>query len=266
MSNTMYDFIVIGASKEGFDLVKSLNKTNKNYKIAFISKVFRPEYTEEIENVDYITGSTIYSNFVHGLIGITVNTNITYYGKKVIIATGSKPSIKSNLKTDNIYYNVLDFKEKNKNKPLLIFGETEKAANCVITMSKKFKYIYFCCLGTEPSCSEKTKEKLAACENVALLPLCSVASCKNNKDNKLEEVKLSTFETLKCANIIAFTTRKPDIPKLASNMITIDKNGYIKVNRNGETEIVKNIFAIGECANTNTTVLKLTRLLTGQEG
>ena len=266
MTNIVYDFLVLGASKEGFELVKNLATKNSEYKIAFISKKFREEYQEKFDNVVYIEGAPIYSSYIHGLIGLSLDQTTSYFGKKLIIATGSKPSIKTNLKTDNIYYNLLDFKEKNKNKPLLIFGETEKAANCVLSMAKKFKYVYFCCLGTEPSCSDKTKEKLAACDNVALLPLCSVASCKNDKNNKLQEVKLSTFEVLKCANIIAFTARKPETPKLASNMITLDKNGYIKVNKNGETEILKDILAVGECANTNMSISKLTRFLTEQEG
>ena len=52
--NYQYDLIIIGDSKEGNQLVKSIALANLNIKIAFISREFKSATTPDFLNVEYI--------------------------------------------------------------------------------------------------------------------------------------------------------------------------------------------------------------------
>lgn len=247
MCDILYDFIVIGASHDGYKIVKTLCKFKPNLKICFISKKFDKKQILP-ENIVCVTGSPIYSTFNHGVIGINLSDK-AYFGTKIIIATGTKPKKLTGLKTEYLGYKLSDLNIRSKITPIVIVGNNDEAAKGALTLAETHKYIYMCLRESELQCSDELKEKIMNKNNILVLPLSSVVACKHNKQNKLQEVKLSTYSVLKCGFIIAFTERSPELPRLANNMLTIDINGAIKVNKNNETEIIPNIYAIGSCAS-----------------
>lgn len=247
MSDMLYDFIVIGASHDGYKIVKTLCKFKPDVKICFISKKFDKKQILP-DNVVCIIGAPIYSTFNHGVIGINLSDK-AYFGTKVIIATETKPKKLNGVKTDYLGYKLADISIRSKITPIVVVGNNDDAAKGALTLAETHKYIYMCLKESELKCSDELKEKIENKDNILVLPLSYIIACKHNKQNKLQEVKLNTYSILKCGFIVAFTDRLPEIPRLANNMLTCDLTGAIKVNKNNETEIIPNIFAIGGCAS-----------------
>ena len=92
--------------------------------------------------------------------------------------------------------------------------------------------------------------------NIALLPHCRIVSCKNEPNGALCSVKLDTLESLKCKGIVCVGDRVANIDKwFNTSMIALDENKLVKVNEFGQTIDGLNIFAIGTCAETSSTMI-----------
>ena len=84
------------------------------------------------------------------------------------------------------------------------------------------------------------------------MPNCHIASCKNNKEGKLVEITLDTYDTINCSALVLALGRRPEVSGVDPKMIELDEDKYIKINTQHQTTKVANIYAIGECTKHNT--------------
>ena len=249
--NELYDVVILGASPEGIALGELLN-TQSNIKVALISKDFKNiSNKHKLENIKLISGEVILINYFKGLISFTFKNNTSIFGKKAVIAVGSRP-IKSEIKNTNICYKPADLEETSKTKPVVIFGNNLDAANYAIELSKKFKYVYLCTKEFKLNCDLPRKKKIANLANVVHLPGCKIMTCKNDKIGKLQEVTLDTYDTIRCSALIMALGKLPDTTNLAKRVFDVDQDGYIITKAFNETTKVPNLFAIGACSDHNT--------------
>ena len=246
--NQLYDVIIIGASDEGISFCKHLLANTTGVKVALVSRNFnRPV---EIEGLIKINKEVIFSSYNQGLIGLTLADRTQIFGINVVIAVGTKP-IKSNLKNNNIRYNITDLKAA-KNSPAVVVGNDNLAVDFAITMSKKFKYVYLCSNTIELECDNKHLKKLENIANIVHLPNCNVISCKNDKNGNLTEVQLDSYSSIRCSTLVMSLGRTPDNSGLSKRMIEVDSNGYIITKEFNVTTVVPKIYAIGTCTRSST--------------
>ena len=253
--NELYDVIIIGASIEGIVLAEYIKAKAPETKVALVSKHFNfVKATNKLLDTELIIGESVYSNFNHGLIILTLKNKQLVVGKNVVIATGGYP-IKApadRYKNKNICYNPRDIAINPKNKPAIVFGNGNDAVNFALTMAKKFKYVYLCSEVFKLGCDAKLLKKLNDTANIVHLPNCFITSCKNDKDGKLQEVTLNTYDTIKCSALVLALGRKPHVNGVDPKMIELDADKYIKINTQHQSTKVPNIYAIGECTKHNT--------------
>jgi thioredoxin reductase len=244
----LYDVIVIGASEEGISFCEQLLAKTTGLKVALVSRNFnRPV---EVVGLTKISGEVIFSTYNRGMIGLTLHDRTQVFGVNVIIAVGTKP-IKSNLKNNNIHYNLLNIKTS-KTTPVVVAGNNNLAVSYALALAKKFKYVYLCSNSVELDCDAKYIKKLENVANIVHLPNCNVLSCKNDKDGKLVEIQLDTYSSIRCSALVMSLGRIPDNPGLSKRMIEVDPNGYVITKEFNVTTIIPNIYAIGSCAKNGT--------------
>lgn len=253
--NELYDVIIIGASVEGIALAEYIKAKAPETKVALVSKHFNfVKAANKLLDTELITGESIYSNFNHGLIILTLKNKQLVVGKNVVIATGGYPirAPADRYKNKNICYNPRDITINPKNKPAIVFGNNNDAVNFALSMAKKFKYVYLCSEVFKLDCDAKLLKKLNDVANIVHLPNCFITSCKNDKSGKLQEVTLNTYDAIKCSAVVLALGRKPHVSGVDPKMIELDVDSYIKINAQHQSTKVPNIYAIGECTKHNT--------------
>jgi len=255
--NELYDVIIIGASAEGLTLANYLLLNKPDLKIAIISKSFK-YLTQKLNTLvaDKFTGEVILSTYYHGIIGFILKDKRTIYGKKAVIATGTKPIKLSTddpkLKNSGIIYNPVDLTNISKNHQVVIVGNSAEAVKYSIELSKKFKYIYLCSKEFKLNCNAKMIKKLNELPNVVHLPGCNIVSYKKDKNGRIQEVTLDTYSTIHCAALIGAFGRMPDVSGISTKMLEVDLDGYAVVNSKNESTKIPGIYVIGACARRNT--------------
>ena len=126
------------------------------------------------------------------------------------------------------------------------------AVSYALELAKKFKYVYLCSSVFKLDCNSKLLNKLNNTANIVHLPNCHIVSCKNDKEGKLAEITLDTYETIKCSALVVALGRLPDASGVSPRMIELDQDNYIKTNSLHQTTVVPTIYAIGECTRHNT--------------
>lgn len=253
--NELFDIIVLGASESGISLCEQIKAKAPEKKIALISKHFKfVKTSNKLLDTKLIEGESVLSSYNHGLVILTLKDRRLVVGKNLVIATGGKPikAGKDTFKNINICYKPADITINPKNKPAVVYGNNEDAVLYSLTLAKKFKYVYLCSSVFNLECSAKTLKKLNEVANIVHLPNCHVASCKNDKEGKLCEITLDTYETIKCSALVFALGRLPDISGISLKMIELEQDKYIKINNMHQTTLVPNIYAIGECTKHNT--------------
>lgn len=244
----LYDVVIIGASEEGINFCEQLLTKTIGLKVALVSRNFnRPS---DIAGLTKITGEVIFSSYNRGIIGLTLQDRTQVFGVNVVIAVGTKP-VKSNLKNNNIRYNLLDIKAS-KNSPAVVVGNNTLAVNYALTLAKKFKYVYLCSSSVELACEARYLKKLENTANIVHLPNCNVIGCKNDKNGNLTEVQLDTYSSIRCTALVMSLGRIPDNSGLSKRMIETDVNGYVVTKGFNVTTIVPTIYAIGTCTKNGT--------------
>ena len=84
------------------------------------------------------------------------------------------------------------------------------------------------------------------------MPNCHISSCKNDKDGKLAEITLDTYETIRCSALVVALGRLPDASGVGIRMIELDQDKYIKINSLHQTTVVPTIYANDKCTRHNT--------------
>ncbi len=246
MPNILNDIIIVGASPEGIALCDYLCAKRPDLKIILISTHFNNIcLRHKLNNVERITDTVIYSNYMHGVITLTLASGKLVHATNVVLATGTKPT-KLDLCTKNIYYKASDVDVCSKVKQAVVIGNNSKAITAALWASRRFRYVYLCAPAIKIDATKKDVLRLSQVNNIVYLPNCSIRAVQNDKRGDLEKVILDTYEELNCHAILAITKRTPDVPKFNMNMIELE-DGYIKVNHVGETTVVPKIYAIGAC-------------------
>ena len=249
--NKIFDVIIVGASYEGLALCEYLQEKLPTIQIALVSSNFlncKPRQT--LEGIEKVEHTVIYSSYMHGLIGLTLDDQTNIFGLNVVLATGSKPTL-LDITSNSIYYKTVGVKRAVKANQTVVIGHNTEAINAACWAAKKFKYVYLCTPSFKLDASKKDIQKLNEIENIVHLPNSQIIDYKNDKRGNICEVTLSTYDTIRCNSIIAITDRLPDVPQLHPQMIEKDSDGYVIVNHLGETTKVPKIFALGACTRYN---------------
>ena len=253
--NELFDIIVLGASGPGIALCELINYKSPETKVALVSKHFKNvKQPNKLSNTELITGESAISSYNHGLVILTLKDRSLVAGKNLVIATGGKPikATKDIFKNSNICYKPAEITINPKNKPAVVYGNGEVAVSYALELARKFKYVYLCSEVFKLDCNTKLLNKLNNTANVVHLPNCHIVSCKNDKEGRLAEVTLDTYETIKCSALVLALGRLPDVSGVSPRMIELDQDKYIKINSSHQTTLVPNIYALGECTKHNT--------------
>ena len=254
--NEMYDVVVLGASAEGIALCEYIKAKSPTKKVALVSKHFNfVKPNNKLADTKLITGTSVYSSFNHGLVILTLKDNSLVVGKNLVIATGAAPvkSTADRFKNNKaICYNPREITVNPKNKPAVVYGDGADAVKFALSMAKKFKYVYLCSSVFKLECDAKLLKKLNEVANIVHLPNCHIVSSKTDKDGKLCEVTLNTYDTIKCVALVLALGRTPDVNGVDPRMIELDQDKYIMINMHHQSTKVPNIYAIGECTKHNT--------------
>lgn len=240
-NNKMYETIIIGAEPAGLALAEALAKEGLQVAIASSNFIYNKNYN--LSGVDLIENTVLFLSFSHGLFGLTLADRSSIFGQSVVFATGTKP-LKSNLKNSNISYKVQDILIKDKNAPVVVFGDNDQAVSSALELAKQFRYVYLCTNSFEFNCSKRLVNKLADVPNIVHLPGCNITSCKNDKEGKLVEVSLDTYTSIKTTALLLSLGRIPDVPAFAKRFLAVDENGYA-ITSNNESTKVPLVFALG---------------------
>jgi hypothetical protein len=108
--NYQYDLIIIGDSKEGNQLVKSIATANLNIKIAFISREFKSATTPDFLNVEYIKDEVILTDYKNRLFGCYLKSGSRLYATHLVFAVGEKYAAFTinNKKVPNVFNTTVD--------------------------------------------------------------------------------------------------------------------------------------------------------------
>ena len=257
LQNELYDIIILGASESGIALCEMIKTKSPETKVALVSKHFNHiKQNNKLLDTKLIMGESVLSSYNHGVIILSLKDRSLVVGKNLVIATGGKPikTTKDTFKNINICYKPSEITINPKNKPVVIYGDGELAVSYALELAKKFKYVYLCSSVFKLNCNSKLINKLNNTINIVHLPNCHIASCKNDKEGKLAEIALDTYETIRCSALVIAIGRLPDVSGVDTRMVELDQDSYVKINATHQTTIVPNIYAIGECTKHNTKI------------
>lgn len=251
--NYQFDLIVIGDSKEGNKLVKSIATTKVSIKIAFVSKEFKDKTTYENLSVDYIKDEVVFTDYKNRLFGCYLKNGDRLYSTHLVFASGEKyaPLMINNRKVPNVFYTETDIPKTAKESQAIVINNSEAEIKLALKIVNKYKHLYICTNDMQLKCSDKIKTKIASFSNVVILPNTSIKDFTTTK-GALKTVELDNYSSITCSAIFLKTSSKGDTSYVSQKLIKSDKNGYLEVNKTSESTLVPKCFAIGNCAQKST--------------
>jgi len=251
--NYQYDLIIIGDSKEGNQVVKSIAMTNLNIKIAFISREFKTTTTPDFLNVEYIKDEVLLTDYKNRLFGCYLKSGNRLYTTHLVFAMGQKyaPFTVNNKKVSNVFNSTVDIPKEAKKLPAIVLAHNEADITMAFDVAKKYKYVYLCLDEFGGKCSEVVNKKLLPKQssNIVVLPNTHIKKV-SAYDETLINVELDNYSTVLCAAIYAKTEVSPDtacIPARAG-LIKANEAGYLETSDMLESTLVPKCFAVGNCA------------------
>ena len=250
--NSQYDLIIIGDSKEGNQVVKSIASANLNIKIAFISKEFKPNTTPDFLNVEYIKDEVVLTDYKNRLFGCYLKSGSRLYATHIVFAVGQKyaPFIINNKKVSNVFNTTTYIPKEAKQLPAIVLAKNETDTGMALEVAKKYKYVYLCLddFGNWISDAMRKKLLLKQAANLVVLPNTHISKV-STLDETLSTVELDNYSTITCAAIYVKTEVSPDtacIPARAG-LIKANETGYLETNDVLESTLVPKCFAVGSC-------------------
>ena len=250
--NYQYDLIIIGDSKEGNQLVKSLASANINIKIAFISREFKSTTTPDFLNVEYLKDDVVLTDYKNRLFGCYLKSGTRLYATHLIFAVGQKyaPLIVNNKKVPNVFNTTVDIPKEAKKLPAIVLINNETDISMVLEVAKKYKYVYLCLAEFAGKCYEALNKKLMQKQlsNIVVLPNTHIKKV-SAYDETLVNVELDSYSTVLCSAIYVKTDVSPDtacIPTRAG-LIKANDAGYLETDSKLESTLVPKCFAAGTC-------------------
>ncbi len=251
--NYQYDLIIIGDSKEGNQLVRSIASANLNIKIAFISREFKTATTPDFLNVEYLKDEVALTDYKNRLFGCYLKSGKRLYATHLVFAVGQKyaPFIVNNKKVPNVFNTVVDVPKEAKKLPAVVLANNEADVGMALEVAKKYKYVYLCLddFGNWISDSMRKKLLLKQAANIVVLPNTHINKV-SIKDEILSIVELDNYSTVTCAAVYVKTAVSPDtscVPVRAC-LIKANEAGYLETDNKLESTLVPKCFAVGSCA------------------
>lgn len=250
--NYQYDLIIIGDSKEGNQLVKSIASANLNIKIAFISREFKSATTPDFLNVEYIKDEVVLTDYKNRLFGCYLKSGSRLYTTHLILAVGQKyaPFMVNNKKVPKVFNTVVDIPKESKKLPAIVLINKEADITMAFEVAKKYKYVYLCLDEFAGECSEAVNKKLLQQQssNIVVLPNTHIKKV-STYDETLLNVELDNYSTVLGAAIYVKTEVSPDtscVPARAG-LIKANEAGYLETTDKLESTLVPKCFAVGSC-------------------
>lgn len=255
--NYRYDIIIIGDSKEGNQLVKSIASANINIKIAFISREFKITTTPDFLNIDYIKDEVIFTDYKNRLFGCYLQSQNVLYATHLIFAVGQKyaPFMLNNKKVLNVFNTTANIPKEAKKTPAIVLLQNETDVTMAFEVAKKYKYVYLCLEEFSGKVLEVLDKKLLKkpLENIVVLPNTHIKKVTAANEN-LINVELDNYSTILCAAIYIKTKASPDTACISARagLIKTDEAGYLITDNKLESTLVPKCFAVGNCAQKST--------------
>lgn len=242
-TNQLYEVLILGATPEGLALAELLGAAGR--KTALISSNFIYRTKKHcLDAVDLYEQTGIFLAYNHGIFSLTLSDKTTVHGQSFVIATGTKPN-KSSLKNHNILYTSAKITTKQKERQAVVFGSDTSAVDYALDLAKKFRYVYLCSNTFELACDKRHLIKLNNQKNIVHLPGCNIVSCRNDKEGKIAEVYLDTYDTIRASALVMSLGRTPSVPAFLKRFINIDSDGSVAVTLNNESTKVPGVYALG---------------------
>ncbi len=250
-SNILYDYIIVGGSRDGLEVFKFLLDNN-------VQVLLLDDNGKTVDNSEYSHKTKgIYFNYRCGIIYVETAFNgclETFCGKNLIIATGETFKTlnvleKPYLLTNNVYY-------KDDHMSLgqvsvencVVFGDSTAALKSAIKLSDSCKTVYLC----KPKFNSGSKtllKEIADRPNIKVFNGDNIVDFKYKKEFaniiKVTELKLSSYADIPCDSVFVFTEKCPDTSNFSTRLIKIDESKYCEVDKNYCSTIVPNVYAIG---------------------
>jgi thioredoxin reductase len=250
--NYQYDLIIIGDSKEGNQLVKSIASENINIKIAFISREFKSATTPDFLNVEYLKDEVVLTDYKNRLFGCYLKGGGRLYATHLIFAVGQKyaPFTVNNKKVPKVFNTAVDIPKEAKKLPAIVLVRNEADVKLAFEVAKKYKYAYLCLDEFAGKYSEDVNKKLLQkhSSNIVVLPNTHIKKV-SAYDETLINVELDSYSTVLCSAIYVKTDASPDtacIPARAG-LIKANEAGYLETTDKLESTLVPKCFAVGTC-------------------
>lgn len=250
--NYQYDLIIIGDSKEGNQLVKSIASANLNIKIAFISREFKTTTTPDFLNVEYIKDEVTFTDYKNRLFGCYLKSGIRLYATHLVFAVGQKyaPFMVNNKKVPKVFNTVIDIPKEAKKLPAIVLVNKETDITMAFEVAKKYKYVYLCLEEFAGKCFEAVNKKLMQKQssNIVVLPNTHIKKV-SAYDETLVNVELDNYSTVLCAAIYVKTAVSPDTACISTRagLIKTNEAGYLETDDKLESTLVPKCFAVGTC-------------------
>jgi thioredoxin reductase len=142
-----------------------------------------------------------------------------------------------------------------KNGQVILYGEgNNEAIKAAISLARKYRYVYLCTPEFRLSGTEELQNRLQRHKNIVHLPNTNIKSCKRDKNSEASEVVLDTYNIIHADAILMLLGREGDASPLNKRMVEVDAQNKILVKSCNETTLVPNIFAIGDCAQSQSSM------------
>lgn len=250
--NYQYDLIIIGDSKEGNQLVKSIASANINIKIAFVSREFKSTTAPDFLNVEYLKDDVVLTDYKNRLFGCYLKSGARLYATHLVFTVGQKyaPFMVNNKKVSKVFNTTTDIPKEAKKLPAIVLVNNEADVKLAFEVAKKYKYVYLCLGEFGGKCFETVHKKLMQKQssNIVVLPNTHIKKV-SVYDETLINVELDSYSTVLCSAIFVKTAVSPDtacVPARAG-LIKANEAGYLETDSKLESTLVPKCFAAGTC-------------------
>jgi thioredoxin reductase (NADPH) len=273
----MYDVLIIGGGPAG--ITAAIYCARSNLKVALIDKGLiggNPLNYLEIQNYPGLPGTTenlvdkflehldLYKNIerfefeeiteIDLKEKIVKTTNYDFKGKKIIIATGSKPRMlgipgEEEHIGHGVHYCAICDGPLYKDKTVAVIGGGNSACEEALGLSKICKKVYIIEFTDKLNCEKTTLDKINNTENITVFTRLRVDEILGDEyvtGIKTYPVKgYANFSQLNVEGVFVYIGMSPNLPEADVPEL---ENGYIKVNENMETSC-PDVYAIGDITN-----------------
>lgn len=270
-SNKIFDMCIIGAGPAGMTAAIYAGRAGKSVAIVdkdgFGGNIAKSPKVENIpgftsisgvdfasnmyaqmtssSNVEHVVGEAVYLKYKHGLILTTLSDNQIICSKTLIIATGTRHR-ELKLDTKDIYYCVTCDGPFFKNKNVIVVGSGNTGATYALELAEYCKTVYICDVTINMCCEPILAKRIEENKKIHWLPNCTISGVKNDKDNKLTSINLSTYETIKVNAIFAAIGMDPQT-EIVRQFAHLDDKGYADAKESCTTGCAPGVFVAGDC-------------------